>query len=94
MVKALNDLNAKSNVTNKFEFLDSAIVERITELRWRLEDATTDLTALLDVIESPTAEVKCQVRLCLREAVDNIERALDRLEVAENAAGGKFEPKD
>jgi hypothetical protein len=94
MVKTLNDLNAQSNMTNKFEFLDFTIVDRITELRRRLEDATTDLSALLEVIESPNAEVKGQVRLFLREAVDNIERALDRLEVAESAAGGKFEPKD
>ncbi len=87
-------MNAQSNMTNKSEFLGPAILDRISELRWRLEDATTDLTALLEVIESPNPEVKRQVRLCLREAVDDIERALDRLEVAESAAGGTFEPKD
>lgn len=81
-------------MTNTFESLDPAIVDRLTELRKRFEDTTTDLTALLEVIESPNMEVQRRVRLCLREAADNIERALDQLEVAQSAAVGRFEPKD
>jgi len=32
MVKTLNDLNAQSNMINEFEFPDSAIVDRATQM--------------------------------------------------------------
>jgi hypothetical protein len=32
--------------------------------------------------------------LCLRDAVDHVERVSEKLEAAENAAAGTFEPKD
>jgi len=80
--------------TNTLEFLDPEFVGRITELRSRVEDLSTDLTALLEAIGSPNGEVKRQVCLCLRDAVDHVERVSEKLEAAENAAAGTFEPKD
>lgn len=93
-VRTLNALNVLSNMTNEPEFLDPALVGRITELRSRIDDATTDLTALLEAVDSQNPEVHRHVRLCLRDAIDYIERALNELEDAEDAAVGTFEPRD
>ena len=82
------------NSPDTFEFLSPAIVGRITDLKKRFEDATTELTTLLEAIEPPNTEVKRQVQLCLREVAINLERALDQAEVAESAAVGIFEPRD
>jgi hypothetical protein len=81
-------------MTNTIEVLHRAIVGRIGELRARTADMSTDLSALLEAFDSPNAQVKRQVGLCLREAADHIERALDELEGAESAAGGAFEQTD
>jgi hypothetical protein len=81
-------------MTNTLELLHRTIVARIAELRSRAQDMTTDLTALLEALDSPDAQVKRQVGLCLREAADFIERVLDELEAAEHAAAGAFEQKD
>ncbi len=81
-------------MTDTVEFLSPAIVGRITALRKRFEDATTEVTALLDAIEPPKTEVKRQIQLCLREVAINLERALDQAEIAESAAVGTLEAKD
>jgi hypothetical protein len=92
---------AQSNMTNTpqddqdtSEFLRPAILERITDLRKRFEDATAELTALLEDIEPQNTEVKRQVHLCLQEAAHNLEQALDQVEDAESAAVGTLEPED
>jgi hypothetical protein len=76
------------------ECLSPAIVGGITDLRKRFEEATTELTALLEAIEPQNTEIKRQVHLCLRLAADNLELALDQVELAESAAAGTFEPED
>ena len=63
-----------------------ATVDRIVELRKRLEAACLDLAGLLGSIGPPDTEVKRQVRLCLREASQDVERMLDQVEAAERAA--------
>lgn len=76
------------------EFLSPAIVGGITDLRKRFEEATTELTALLEAIEPQNTEIKRQVHLCLRLACNNLELALDQMEGAESAAVGTLEPED
>jgi hypothetical protein len=76
------------------EFLSPAIIGGITDLRKRFEEATTELTALLEAIEPQNTEIKRQVYLCLRLAANNLELALDQVELAESAAAGTFEPED
>jgi len=61
-------------------------VDRIVELRKRLEAACLDLAGLLGAIGPPDTEVKRQVRLCLREASQDVERMLDQVDAAERAA--------
>jgi hypothetical protein len=76
------------------EFLSPAIVRGIIDLRKRCEDATTEVTALLEAIEPQNTEIKRQVHLCLRLACNNLELALDQMEGAESAAVGTLEPED
>jgi hypothetical protein len=71
-------------MTTTLEYLSPAIVARTSELRKRVEQATTELTALLEAIEPPNTEIKRRVRLCLREAAHNIQRALNYTEAVED----------
>ena len=80
-------------MTDTSENLSLAVVGRIAELRSRIDDATTDLNALFEAIDSPNEHVKRQVRVCLRGAIEHMERAFDELEDAESAAAGTFESK-
>jgi hypothetical protein len=81
-------------MTDTVEFLSPAVVGGITDLRKRFEEATREVTALLEALEPPNTEVKRQVHSCLQEVAVNLERALDQAEVAESAATGTLEPKD
>jgi hypothetical protein len=74
------------------ETLGLATVDRIVELRKRLEAACLDLAGLLGAIGPPDTEVKRQVRLCLREASQDVERMLDQVDAAERAARAAIEP--
>jgi hypothetical protein len=74
------------------ETVGLATVERIVELRKRLEAACLDLAGLLGVIGPPDTELKRQVRLCLREASQDVERMLDQVDAAERAARAALEP--
>jgi hypothetical protein len=72
----------------KAETLGLAIVGQIVGIRQRLEVATQELDAVLDSIGPPDSEIKRRVRLCLREASQDVDRMLDQLEAAESAACG------
>jgi hypothetical protein len=74
------------------ETVGPATVDRIVELRKRLEAACLDLAGLLGAIGPPDTEVKRQVRLCLREASQDVERMLDQVDAAERAARAALEP--
>jgi hypothetical protein len=74
------------------EALSLATVERIAELRKRLEAACLDLAGVLAAIGPPDTEIKRQVRLCLREASQDVERMLDQVDAAERTARGAIEP--
>jgi hypothetical protein len=74
--------------SNTIDTLGPGTVDRIVELRKRLEAACLDIAGLLGAIGPPDTEVKRQVRLCLREASQDVERMLGQVDAAERAARG------